>query len=152
MGPMRSCIQPRTFRSASVRIITVNMTMPITAAIWASEMARRKLSSVTIHSLREFKAGGTGQGDMENRVISYLWPLATCLVPFDFHLCAFEVWHLRLRIHRALEESAHVLRKMIGEPGQPFRDSVPHLHVCRHVAPRIRETNAAPIRHGKPSG
>jgi hypothetical protein len=30
-----------------VRIMTVNITMPITAAIWASETASRKLSSVT---------------------------------------------------------------------------------------------------------
>src|SRR4030095_12978884 len=47
MGPMRSCIQPSTFRSARVRIITVNMTTPMTAAIWANDTASRKLSSVT---------------------------------------------------------------------------------------------------------
>jgi hypothetical protein len=48
---MRSCIQPSTFRSARVKIITVNMTTPMTAAIWANETANRKLNSVTANHL-----------------------------------------------------------------------------------------------------
>src|SRR5918994_2744587 len=48
MGPMRSCIQPSTLRSARVKIMTVSMTTPMTAAIWATETASLKLSSVTI--------------------------------------------------------------------------------------------------------
>src|SRR5688500_20301935 len=53
MGPMRSCIQPSTLRSARVKIMTVSMTTPMTAAIWATETASLKLSSVTIMLLTQ---------------------------------------------------------------------------------------------------
>src|SRR5437016_6154502 len=119
-------------------VATVTTTMLISASIWASETASRKLSSVTT-TLPDDK-GKTSLVLVGSRCFHHRH--GRCPTGWDF----------RVRIDDTVKEVQGLLRKVIGEPGQSFGHAIEHFHRGRELAPAVRKTNSIPRVEGKSSG